>query len=122
MATDTAATRELLARRRDIELEFVRRASNRVHIAVPADPDADDEVERPQTAEDKFQIMLALTRRVVPTMCGRTEHVYFSGDRDTVMLDTFSDNDLCAACRDALGEHAPRAFEHPQPGDTEPDD
>lgn len=120
MTVNTLAARELLGRRGDIELEFVRRARNRVHVVVPGDPDADDTASRPETDEEKFLLALALTRRAVPTMCGRTELVYFAEpERAAIMVDTFADEDLCGACWHALGEHAARAFEHPQP-DMEP--
>lgn len=111
------AARELLARRGDIELEFVRRAHNRVHVVVPGDPDAEDDAPRPpETNEEKFQLILALTRRAVPTMCGRTELVYFAEpQRAAIMVDTFPDQDLCVQCWQALGAQAFRAFEHPQP-------
>lgn len=117
--TRAEAVRELLARRGDIELEFVRRAHNRVHVVVPGDPDADDTARPPETAEEKFQLMLALARRAVPTMCGRTELVYFAEpERAAIMVDTFPDHDLCVDCWKALGAQAFRAFEHPQPAPT----
>lgn len=89
-------------------------------MTVSSPADADDTASPPETDEEKFQLILALTRRAVPTMCGRTELVYFTEPgRAAIMVDTFPDEDLCTACCQALGDHSARAFEHPQP-DMEP--
>ncbi len=118
------AVRELLARRSDIRLEFVRhRSSGRVHVATPADPDAEPECRAWEdlSEEEKFQAAMALARRVVPTLCGFTARVYLDGRGDDEIVRTFADEDLCWACHRALGpEHEVRAFEHPQPG-VDPD-
>jgi len=111
------AVHELLSRRDDVELEFVRhRRRGYVHVAVPRDPDTRQEVTDwdDLSAEEQFEGVLGIIRRPVPTLCGRTQRVFLDGvTGDHELVDVFDDVDLCPSCRRALGEHAPRAFEHP---------
>ena len=114
------AVRALLSRRSDVELGFVRhRRHGRVHVVVPRDPDARQELVPTDelSPEEQFQAVLNWTRLPTLTLCGRTFLVYFdcvTGDYEDV--DTFDDNDLCWSCHRVLGPaHSGRAFEHPLP-------
>jgi len=113
-------TRALLARRGDIELQFVQpRRRGRVHVVVPADPDLEPALVQwsDLSAVDQATCMLGLARRIVPTLCGFTATVYWDNSGRHEFVDTFDDLDLCQRCHDLLGrEHEARAFEHPRPG------
>jgi len=116
-------TRELLDRRGDIELEFVRSGRGRVHVIVPADPDTEPVIQpwSDRSIFDKADCMLGLARRITPTVCGFVATVYFDSSGNHRLVDIFDDLDLCGRCQDLLGPYAPRAFEHPRPG-TETDE
>ncbi|SFQ26454.1 hypothetical protein [Amycolatopsis rubida] len=113
-----SAVHELLSRRSDLQLEFVRhRRRGRVHVVVPRDPDTRQELAPTADLgeEEKFQGALGFVRKATPTLCGRTMLVYFDGETgDHEIVDAFADDDLCGSCHRVLGpEHAARAFEHP---------
>ena len=113
------AVHELLSRRPDIELRFVRnRPSGRVHVAVPVDPDIEPEIIPWDSldTEGKAQTVIGMVRQRTSTLCGFTATVYHDNSRGDEIVDTFADTDLCWSCHRALGpEHQERAFRHPQP-------
>jgi hypothetical protein len=112
------AVRELLTRRSDIELRFIRhRASGTVHVVVPGDPDEQGEVFR--IGEVPAEAQLAMASGQTPTLCGYVAYKSMDGTRRSSdeMVSEFDDGQLCTRCWRALGpEHQARAFEHSQPG------
>lgn len=99
-----------------IDLEFARTPSGTVHVIVPEAPDwarpAARVLERWSDAAD------IVTDRT-PMVCGLRRLLNPFGDRGTVPVDVFADDDLCERCVKGLGRHSARAFEHPQPEDTD---
>ncbi|MFC0438035.1 hypothetical protein [Kutzneria buriramensis] len=111
------AVRELLTRRGDIELKFIRhRVSGTVHVVVPDDPDKQGEVFR--IGEVPADAQLAMASGQTPTLCGYLAYKSMDGTRRSSdeMVSEFDDAHLCARCWRALGpEHQARAFEYHQP-------
>lgn len=118
MATPTTAhmAQDLLARRGDLELQFVQhRSTGVVHIITPVDPDIDQPVRR-LDADTLLDWAIGAT----PTLCGYTARRHLSGlDQGDKAISEFDRQLLCRSCHRALGRHAHRAFEYSEP-DIEP--
>lgn len=104
----TQAARALLARRSDVELEFVQhRSTGVVHVITPADPTAEQLV-RPLDADALLDWAVG-TRH---TMCGYVARRHLGGlDQGDKVVDDFDTAMLCRSCHRALGDHAHRIFE-----------
>ena len=102
-----------------IELSFVRhRPTGTVHVVTPADPDVEPEFTAAEalSVEQAVVAYINLARSLVaPTLCGYDPQVWLDDSGPDEIVETFADGDLCWSCHRALGPHAHRAFEHPQP-------
>lgn len=119
--TTSAYVQALLARRSDLELTFARPGrAGKVHVLIPVDPDVPPEFEPIDSMDDFSIIDWVLGKR--SALCGWTARIYLSGvEGGDEVVDTFDDRLLCERCHSALGPHANRAFDHPQPGDAPAD-
>ena len=115
--TTVRAVRDLLARRTDVELAFVRhRRTGTVHVLWPADPDAEPDPPEPAREQVVETDWIGWLRGDLGTLCGYVAREHLGGQwQGDQRVTVFADELLCARCHRALGPHAARAFEHPVP-------
>lgn len=102
----------------NIELEFVRGPSGKVHIIMPEKPGWARTEDEERVFENWGEAVEYVTAGSM-LVCGLNRFVNRADGGKWDPIDTFPDGLLCASCVKGLGSQSPRAFEHPQTEEEE---